>query len=426
MKQKILCIIWMIFIISGCSNEKEKDITSIAENGIEKVQPPQGCPIVNVDEYEIPFSWEYNKKTDDNQNTNRGIGGIADVGDTIYSKSSIDWLCYYDKNNMSKNLLCGKPDCEHLSETCNATIHGMYGLQYYNGYLYIVQYNESNINLKKISLDGSERETVGNLLATEKIEGNTGGHIKWIIHRGYIYYYYKCGSGEAEDTYYLNNSNCVHRMNLDTKEKECIMVFPSEADSDSCTLKGIGSYIYMNMPSNESEGGFLYRFNTETCKLEKLESLGKNISGYAVYDDRIYYLKNGINEKQAELYCFYYEDKKSELIEIINSDTGEGNLYCDTDFIYVQIIYENVKYIRAYSKAGEHITDIYLQDLNNIQTIIVWAGTDDERVYFDKSVNDALSYDENIWGLKDSTYNVVCYIEKNKLLNGDTTIEEFN
>lgn len=402
--RKLLSILYMciLFIITGCSgDEAQKDITSIADNGIKGAKTPKGCKIVDISKEEMPISWEYNMETDYEQNTPNGAL-CTDVNDVIYKIKEETFLEYYEKESMSKNLLCGKPDCEHNNEkTCNAYVSGMSALQYYNGYLYTVQ----DVNkLTKISLDGAIREEAGELVVNPVTEVN-GGSIRWVIHRGYIYYYYNCGAGFIEGTYYLNNSNCIHRMNFESKEKECIMAFP-EMSQSSCIMQGVGSYVYMNMVQNE-EGGYLYRFNTETKQLERLKSIGSDISGYAVCDDRLYYLRKNCEEKTAALYCFEYGNKETKLIDTYYNVDG-GNMYCDNDFIYTVILHNNMANIKAFDKTCNFIADIAVE-MERGNAIFLWMGTDATRVYLIEMYGDKLYY-----------------IEKSKLLNGEVKIESSN
>lgn len=430
---RIVCIS-IVFILVGCAkdevtkDEPPKDFSSIAENGIEKIQPPKGCRIVDIDDDEIPISWEYNRETDDEQNTFQG-GCYTDVYDTIYATAdTTSIICYYNKNNMSKGLLCGKPDCEHNNpETCNAYVSCIVELKYYNGYLYTVDFgNGGEYKLKKISLDGENREDLGNLITVENPIENSGT-ISWIIHRGYIYYYYRCGNIYSDDVYYLNNSHCVYRMNLEDKTKECIMVFPSGSDMFECILNGAGSYVYMIMPKNESEGGYLYRFNTETRQLERLESLGKDVSDYAIYNDRLYYLKRTDMERTVELYCFDYESKEKKLIEVIEADSW--GMKCDDDYIYVSTWDDRVDTgnVKMYDKTGKHIIDIPVKDTHtsSYNEHIYWGCTDSERIYLYKDII-AASSDDNIWGLMSNGYEELYYFEKSKLLNGEIKMESFN
>lgn len=401
--RKLLSILYIciLFIMTGCSgDEAQKDITSIADNGIKRSKVPKGCQVIDISEEEIPISWEYNRETDDGQNT--PCGAIcADAGDVIYKITSATFLEYYEKESMSSSLLCGKPDCEHNNEkTCNAYLGGMSALQYYNGYLYTVQ--DAN-KLTKISLDGTIREEAGELVVNPVTEVN-GGSIRWVIHRGYIYYYYNCGAGFIEGTYYLNNSNCIHRMNLESKEKECIMAFP-EMSQSSCIMQGVGSYVYMNMVQNE-EGGYLYRFNTETKQLERLKSIGNDISGYAVCDDRLYYLRKNCEEKTASLYCFEYGNKETKLIGTYNADGS--NMYCDDDFIYGVIIQNNISNVKIFDKTGNYIANIAVETERE-NKIFLWMGTDNTRIYFLEAYGDELYY-----------------FEKSKLLKGEIQIEKSN
>lgn len=194
-------------------------------------------------------------------------------------------------------------------------------------------------------------------------------------------------------------------MNLESKEKECIMVFP-EMSMSECIMQGVGSYVYMNMVQNE-EGGYLYRFNTETKQLERLKSIGSDISGFAVCDDRLYYLRKNCEDKTVALYCFEYGSKETKLMDTYYNADG-SNMYCDNDFIYAVILHNNMANIKAFDKTGNFIADIDVE-MERGKAIFLWMETDETRVYLIEMYGDKLYY-----------------IEKSKLLNGEVKIESSN
>ena len=187
--------------------------------------------------------------------------------------------------------------------------------------------------LKKFTLDGSERENIGSLVVGGPIisTNNSGNSIFWIIHRGYIYYTYSASASiGSEDTYYLNNSNYIFRMSLEGKEEpECIMKLPYISH---CSLKGIGSYVYITTWDMNYLSRNLYRYNTETGKLERFESLGDNIMDCTE--------KDGLNGLQ-DITRFYVMDWNYNIIANVELEESNGYrswLGTDNNCIYISRI----------------------------------------------------------------------------------------
>ena len=185
--------------------------------------------------------------------------------------------------------------------------------------------------LKKLTLDGSERENIGSLfVGGDLIEyDNSGNSIFWIIHKGYIYYTYSASASiSSEDTYYLNNSNYLFRMSLEgDKKPECIMKFPY---TSYCYLKEIGSYVYITTWDKNSVGRNLYRYNLETENLEWLESLGNNIKDCTEKDGLIYYMQT--NEENSEFKLMSYSTDIRQINEITSINGMAWSIFHDNDF----------------------------------------------------------------------------------------------
>jgi len=106
-------------------------------------------------------------------------------------------IYYLDKESGMSTVLCGKPECSHTNDTCNAYAYGNF-LTYYNGKLYwsnsdyvdengtIVNYGE---RLHRMNIDGTEHEVVQEL--DFEPGGDTSNFLtKPIIHRGIVYFAY--------------------------------------------------------------------------------------------------------------------------------------------------------------------------------------------------------------------------------------------
>lgn len=413
--------------LMGCSKVPEEStaMKSVAEEGIQTGSVPKGCDIITEEDKftRVTKNQEYQEDTDFNMQMAM-LYGVADAGDVLYANFSQNYLFYFNKKLNNGGLLCGKSDCPHNSQTCNAVLWDMQGLAVYQGELYTVC--RESLSFIKVSSDGAERREICNLFWGGEQKKNTNGcMVNWILHRGYIYYFYQNHSGMTEDTYYLNNSNCLYRRKLDgTGEPECILVFECASDSIVCKLKGAGSYVYMNVPEKGGFGGSLCRYNTESGQVEKLTALGNDVCAYTI-------CKGGI--------CYADAEGTSD-IYFYNSETGEKRifatepntvllLYSDADYLYAG--YEDKsredcrQVIGVWDWNGNQVAQIPMRDISEDNKSILedFCGSDEDRIYLRQHVITE-SEEDNIWGLKGNGYTALCYIEKSDISDGEYELRE--
>lgn len=426
----LVIVILISFILTGCissetdSLNETKPTHSLAEDGMKNVSAPEGCEIVSDMEKFKPVTEDqsYNSKTD--INTSSARYAVADMGDIVYIGIE-HYLGYIDKKTGNISLVCGKPDCEHNSTMCNAYFFpSLTGLQYYNGELYTI--NAEQYCLVKLSTDGTKREKVLELLPNK--EGLGSMYIEWFIHRGYIYYAYRLLGGSDEDTYYLNNSNCLYRKALDGKsEAECIMALPVNSSLDNLKWYGIGSYVYIVTPDNIEDGGRLYRYNTESGKLEWFKDFGSNITGVAQRNNNIYFIQN--NENKDVLVMYVYDNETKEKKELFKLNSKSNRMYYDNDYIY--LLYGTGElggtYLGIWNWNGEHLADM-LQEMKETPTgaeLIIYSEADIDNIYLYASI--IVDNKENsLFGNLISEYRIVKYIEKEDVLDGEYEIKEWS
>ena len=109
-------------------------------------------------------------------------------------------LYYFDKTTGISGPLCGKPECRHNDQDCNAylTNGGVYSLTSYDGRLYWIISWEGAGRLYSEAYDGTDRQVVRNL---------NDGIFEWPseiaqLHRGYAYMTSRFGTivdGEEQD-----------------------------------------------------------------------------------------------------------------------------------------------------------------------------------------------------------------------------------
>lgn len=414
MKKQITFLLFM-FVITVCSacgkqeNGKESDLNSVAVNGVGKEDLPQGKTIVynETDCRAVQLDQSYNQETDSN-NTIVTSQGVAGAGNSTYALLD-RYLFYLEKNSKNGGLVCYRSDCMHNSTDCPSYIFGT-GLTYYKGNLYTV-ISETNPVLQKISLDGSTREDVLNLLPREfeKTADNSTVSYDWIIHRGYIYYCYQIGNGFTEDSYYLNGSNCIYRKSLDGGEAEAIIPQKLLSAARLCQMKGYGSYVYFNIPGEKKSGGCLYRYNTESDQVECILDVGNDVVSYVISEDVLYYQ----NEAEPNIIYEYHFDT-NERMEFLRGDDMLGayypTFYADEEYIYMNHkpnadTFDKVLEIHTWD--GEYIGKIELGE------DYVIGGMDRERIYLVKILDGTENY-----------FQIICYIEKEELLKGQYHIHE--
>ncbi|MDE7280535.1 MAG: hypothetical protein K2N36_02195, partial [Ruminiclostridium sp.] len=81
------------------------------------------------------------------------------------------WLLYADRDSDTFMKLCGRPDCTHSDENCNAFFKSASSICYYDGFLYTFDDNDDII---RINLDGTERVSVYNIESFAKAGGYDG------------------------------------------------------------------------------------------------------------------------------------------------------------------------------------------------------------------------------------------------------------
>ena len=140
--KKYIGILFACILFTGCSAEKSlenKPLYSIAENGVEKTQAPQGCRLVTEPEEFMAVTEKSGEDVTSGNNNHMLVdGGTVDTGSRIYSVMD-EMVFFYDKKTGAEDILCSKPDCGHISVDCPANVSGGgYGLAYYNCALYTI------------------------------------------------------------------------------------------------------------------------------------------------------------------------------------------------------------------------------------------------------------------------------------------------
>lgn len=190
-------------------------------------------------------------------------------------------LCYWDSENKLGLPLCGRPECEHDDENCDAYLgyetHIEY-LQYYGGWLYAICGEKSgDVCVWRIQSDGSTWEKVGTLA---RIQGN--GVTDSLIHRGYAYYILTNGVSAEDGTK-------LYRLCLDGKEDSELLYTGKSYAGGEVQLGAYGNFLYIrdNHLTGDIYSGNLLRYQIHDGTVDKLaEEIWRS---WTVCEDILYY-----------------------------------------------------------------------------------------------------------------------------------------
>ncbi len=206
-------------------------------------------------------------------------GGVCSTEDTVYyAKEDVAksgrvcvYFMYYDKATGTGGKLCGKPECTHDDENCDAFFDGnikALSLQIYDGKLYW-HYGGT---IYRENLDGGEREKVASLSYNDYTWGV-------MIHRGYAY------SWLSQQV--VNGGKVDLEMNISAVklgEDECFTVFEKtfeDALGENLKIRFIGNdmYVLVSYSKGKDTPLELYKWDTKTRKAEEIYSCERDEFG---------------------------------------------------------------------------------------------------------------------------------------------------
>ena len=247
-----------------------------------------------------------------------------------------DRMLYFAPTGSAEfHILCGRPDCDHSSEDCNAFAGEAF--TYYDGKLYAIRrnYDKHVFEDIKISLDGSDHQVVGQFQDILYPDGQIKAAQNFSISGRYAYYIVPAGGYTGETGYETH----IFRMDLSTGKNEEL---PASPESERNT----GGYYYQH------EGNKWYFIASHI-----LED-GTQAPDYLVcmdMDDGTYTPITECNPTRFNLYrvegrtIFHYQPGQGFFSYDMDSGEDKCQLaltdeeayrssidYYDTDFIYVE------------------------------------------------------------------------------------------
>lgn len=176
------------------------------------------------------------------QQQNRASGFIET--DALYYSLADGMVYFSEKSEPCFYLLCGKPDCSHNDENCDAYVGTALG--YWDGMLYGA--DVENLRVFKMNLDGTNHAQIAELETPLGSNGSAGGVYEVYFHNNHLFYevmgsedfFYQVDLDTGETTQILTEwSGAVgtsFRVELETFYEDCILFCLVEQSSDAYTL----------------------------------------------------------------------------------------------------------------------------------------------------------------------------------------------
>lgn len=361
MKRLCACMVILILSLSltGCSANGSSELST------EIVQEALDIPV--YDAFEGPFDFAFEMDTDAQPDAQFGIyteDGLYYVNPVFYGSKSGHQLYFYDKGADTSIPVCSKSDCLHEDADCDAffddsryPIMSNDELYAYEGDLYVFCVDKGYYSIERVSMDGTERETVCRLMRSVRVSSTEDGmqnsaiyYPRICIHRGYVYFsteYPGCESAE------------LCRVKLE-KEAEVEVLYTVAADVPQLyRLKPYGCYLFFQSGEvvDEEYKIDLYAFDTEE---DIIYLVHKNVArNFTVNESALFYVDSSRNIRKADL--------ADGTEEIFHENTDTDQMASDEIFVKDGKLYHTVVIINGSSTQYEVDMEKNIREIVSIE-----------------------------------------------------------
>lgn len=306
-KAGIYISVLLLFCIPGCGRQKQ---ASPAVQDLSSSPVLELSAIGSSDTDSQPYWGTFV------HNFARAEGGYYYMCEPSWHKMKIRarMLMFFDEETKESYPVCGKADCMHNDQYCDAFIgrdlddeereyYQSDAVYYHEGYVYLLG---SKGNLVRFAPDGSERQVIAQVYA---YDGSTGTNL--VFHGDYVYVYNLMGHIGAEE----EHTETITRYSLDGKSRDVIVQYTGTGAA-ICTAKSYGDKLFflINHATTEKKDGSilinnqyggLYAYEYDTGKAGKVLDAQitdycvdeqKGIIYYHVYNDGLYQYSVGSKE----------------------------------------------------------------------------------------------------------------------------------
>ena len=330
-------------------------------------------------------------ETDFQKNFHNGnFGNIACESDDGYYILNNFFLYYIDKASMQSTIACGKPDCKHSDETCNAFVDAN-DIAYYDHKIYYLESIHNNVY--SMDLDGTNRKKL--------FAYNNNNSSSFIMHRGYIYYiedsvlyavplsdtsskvkiheftdigddYYFMLWADGDNIYVCtDNKDYVQEFfSYNLSNEEVKLVWSADMIDQDWVAKGIGVngwYISNNVLYYYLCGNGIWKYDLVSQTYTRISKEGDNFSsGYASFDEKYIYINTAdspliVAPKDPADYQILTYDYQGQLVDTVNI----GADYVKNNYTSFSIIgsSEGVLFCAGVSSEEVTIADLYITNV---------------------------------------------------------------
>ena len=328
------------------------------------------------------------------------INKICATEDTVYFSEYLggNLIYYADKATGICLPLCGKPECTHRDENCNAYVasSGPACLTSYNGRLYWVGSEKINNNWKdcivSAAYDGTDRKVVRELTDWWDSSNRTYANLQLKFHRGYIYKGYiidEVENGEAKKIAYVKAFPVED-------DREAFVVLREEVpNSVMLNVQCYEEYVYIAIEETADGAFALYRCDTRVGELETLyrgEPPFDWVREYSVTEDGVVFLSKEYagpdgDIEEVVLYRFTFDTGEFELLNRFRYDEGHhtGTILSD-EMVIVNWRDADSGSLRVMANTfeGETVLDATFEDVEWLisSSGIAGYGADESYLYF--------------------------------------------
>lgn len=182
-----------------------------------------------------------------------GVYFMYDTGRATGDGERISFVLYSDYSSDTVIKLCGRADCDHNNQDCNAYIAGGNNIYYHEGYIYAVSgRDDSSCSLIRMNMDGSNRVTIYDLNQFSQDLGYDFAECDMIDSGECLFSVYEWTevSADPNEQYYTSSWVKSYRFALDGSMEEPLLI-----EAEGGQLYHCGD-VFLTLMNGAQEGGY--------------------------------------------------------------------------------------------------------------------------------------------------------------------------
>lgn len=346
----------LILAAAGCG----KELADKPGNSSQEEEFTSDTPATSSAKPETKVSYEeFQKAFHMSQDDTFNRGCASEKGYYFMGNS---YLYFVDKETMQSTILCGKPECLHQDQNCNAYLGNISHITYYDGKLYYAAGQEQGIpgvdegvwNLYAMNADGTQKTKVLTLRAEN--EGFYSNPTQFVIHKGQVLFLSDRENilcvplgGNLEDAKAVKTND----LGLDYEAvADSLELWYLWADQDKF-------YCFGN-PKSEQFREVLYEYDPgtealtqiwmvpESAETGKWDTSDVSVNGWYIDQGILYYYLSGNG-----LYQYNISTKETQQIAALDDPKYTGTAEFDGELAYINNRETDTIYV--YSLKGEYL-----------------------------------------------------------------------